>query len=213
VVGENDLLAEIFKEEEDLRIDLEKIYSKLQAARTKLEVQVLSKLIDNKETETDRGNKATRADEVKKMIHMNGQDIGTILAAFRRISQEMEFNKVQRKNIGRIQNEIYTPLQEITDKNRGDFKKAEDAAENLAQVLEKNLQNRDRAGQDARDKLDTLIARLKKVLDSMQNIVDKDAVIKMGIEIEQKQRKQTETLKAHEDYLKEIFAKELEGKE
>ena len=137
----------------------------------------------------------------------NSTDIGNIRAAFDRIQLELDYNKVHRKNIARVKNQICEPLREMTDKNRGEFKKAEDATEYLAQVLEKNLKDRARAGQDARQKLDRLIARLKDVLDAMQTIIDKDMLLKMGIELEQKQRKQTEALLAHQKYLEEILGK------
>src|SRR5262249_49179988 len=97
VVGDNELLAEIFREEEDLRIDLEKTYAKLQAARTRLETQVLTDLSpESRSLPNDvRGNKATRADEVKKIIHMNGRDIGNIRAAFERMLLESRYNKLE----------------------------------------------------------------------------------------------------------------------
>jgi hypothetical protein len=213
VVGENDLLAEVFREEEDLRIDLEKIYTKLQDTRTKLETQVLSKLVDPKETDETRTNKSTRADEVKKIIHMNGMDIGAIRSAFERILLELEYNKVHKKNIGRIRDQICEPLRQMTDKTRGEFRKAEEAAENLAEVLAKNEPNRERAGQMAREKLDTLIAKLKDVLDAMQQIIDKDMLLKLGIELEQKQRKQTEELLALKKYLEDVIFRDLERKD
>jgi hypothetical protein len=211
VVGENELLAAIFREEEDLRADLEKIFSSLQAARTKLDTQVLPDLESEKLEADARGLKATRADEVKRVIRMNGKDIGGVRSAFTRILLEMKHNNIRRKtDIGRVEDHICEPLRQMMDKSRGEFRLAEDAVENLQNILEQNGKGRQESGRDAKEKVDRLIARLRAVLDSMQNIIDKDALVRMLVEEQERQRKQTEALEAHAKFLEEWLKKELE---
>jgi hypothetical protein len=212
VVGENELLSEIFREEEDLRGALEEIQKKLSASHTKLSTQVVINLGD---TNPDRrGLMATRTSEVKTVIGMSGRDVGAILASFNRIEQELELNDVQKDSISRVRDQICKPLARILDKNNGQFKLAEDAAEKLQNILEgKDNSAVGPAGADAKKKLDDLMVQIGKVLEAMQKIIDKDALIRIAVEMEEKQRKQTEAFTALEDFLTKDAEKELEGKD
>jgi hypothetical protein len=210
VVGENELLAAIFREEEDLRADLEKIFAKLLAARTKFDTQVLPGLGNANLDADSRSLKATRADEVKRVIRMNSKDIGGVRAAFNRILEEMRHNNIRKKtDLSRVRDQICEPLRAMMDKSRGEFVLAENAVENLQNILEQNGKDREKAGQLAKEHVDKLIARLRGVLDSMQNIIDKDALVRMLVEEQERQRKQSEALEAHAEFLKRDLEKDL----
>jgi hypothetical protein len=212
VVSENDLLAEIFREEEDLREDLEKLFKKLNDAKTKFDTQVLPGVEGQELPGRDRALKGTRANEVKKVINMVGKDIGGVHSAFSRILLELEANDVQKSSISRVKEKICEPLEQMMDKTKGDFKLAEDAVEKLQLILEKDQkgdqQQRTVASRDARDKIDQLISRLSAVLEAMQKIIGKDELLRDLIEQEQKQRRQFAELKAHRDYLIQLITGE-----
>jgi hypothetical protein len=212
VVGENELLSEIFREEEDLRQEMEKTQQQLKGAQTKLHIQVLSEL-ETKDPER-RSLKATRTSEVKTAIGMAARDIGAVHASFNRILMELKLNDVQKTSIGRVRNFICAPLARLLDKNNGLFKQAEDAAEKLQAVLEgKDNSPLEPAGADAKKKLDELVAELENIINAMQKIIDKDELIRLAIAMEEDQRKQTDALKALQDILRETIEKELKGLE
>ncbi len=210
VVGENDLLLEIFQEEEDLRDEMDKIFKRLTEAKTKLDSQVMPGLADKSLAERERNLKATRSDEVKKVVRSAGKDIGGIHAAFSRILLELEANDVQKSNIKRVDEGIVQPLKEMMDKRTGEFHLAEEAAEKLQGILEKDQPDRLAAGQDAKAKLDKLIAKLGDVLERMQKVIDKDKLIRELVEQEQENRKVFDALKAHEEYLIKFLTEGLE---
>jgi hypothetical protein len=220
VVGENDLLAEIYREEEKLRAALDLIHDKLKTAKARLDNQVMPGLAES----VDRGEvrrRITRTEEVKEDIAASNRDIGSILSAFGRILEELKANKIEKVK-DQVQENIYDPLREMQDRKTGAFKAAEDAAHELQLLLERDLktqgpgktardvppkdrQERNKAGLDAKEKLDQLIKRLEKVLGQIREVVGKDQLLLRAIKLEQDQRKQSELMEAHLKYLEKIL--------
>src|SRR5262249_23483461 len=132
---------------------------------------------------------------------------------FNRILTELELNGMKGASIPRVRNLICKPLHKMTDKANGQFKLTEDAAEKLQNMLEgKEAGNLTAAGNDAKKKLDDLVDQLYRVLEQMQKIIDKDALVRIAVEMEEKQRKQTDELAKLEEELKKILFDELKGK-
>jgi hypothetical protein len=231
VVGENELLAEIFREEEKLRGTLDQIYLKLKTAKSRLDTQVMEHLRDGPLVlagdigADELRRKMTRTEEVRDDIASSYRDIGGILAAFNRILVELEKNKIT-KALTHMRDEICNPLQDMQDKKTGEFRVAEDAAAALVAALERDMKaslakaaipgsdknDRVRKGQEAQKRLDDLIKRLEKVLAQIRETVGKDQLVRLLVEIEERQRKQTELLEAQRKYLVEELIKGATGK-
>jgi hypothetical protein len=228
VVGENELLAEIFREEEKLRGTLDQIYLKLKTAKTRLDNQVLVPPLADDLGPDELRRKTTRTEEVKEDVASSFREIGGVLSAFNRILAELKANKV-KKALTRMQEEICDPLRDMQDRKSGEFKAAEDAAAFLVGLLERDVkasqgpnktikliagrdkEERKTAGLDAQKKLDALIKRLEKVLAQIREVVGKDQLVRLLVEIEENQRKQSDELKAHVDYITKILKEEATG--
>ena len=126
----------------------------------------------------------------------------------------IKLQEVNKQQIAQMRDDIYEKLKDLMDKRSGDFRVAEDAAKKLFNLLDKRQANpadRLEAGQELQKKLNALIKRLDVVLRPIQKLIDKDAALRAGIELETRQRQQTERLQALQDFLEKIFEDALIG--
>jgi hypothetical protein len=220
VVGEDELMAEISREEEDLAADMEKVYKTLTDARIKLDTQVLANLTNA----ADRNRQAAYTHDVRNAITMSGKDLGTVYTSFSRIQRELEYNQVGKIRVERVAKNICAPLGELLDTRATDAAKANfhltaDAAQKLQDLLEDSQKLKDalasdkealnKAAQDLHTRLELLMRQLKKVMDEMSKVLDKDTLIRILVEAEQEQRTITDTLKAHLEFLLKFYEKDL----
>ncbi len=169
VVSENELLSQIFIEEENLRERLEKMILKLKNARTNLSEQV-----PRVSTPSSAGQKVSdvfdalsvvsiRIDEVRKALSDAGSGTRGIFADYSKILRELEVNRVGydkgKKKIEEVRTKIVEPLEKVvvpnTDKfeQTGNFDKTERALAKLSEPLDEDVAKLRSAGAEDRSVL------------------------------------------------------------
>jgi hypothetical protein len=207
VVSENELLAQILLQEEEIRERLEKAVQKLRDGKTALEDQI-SKLSD-----TSKLNQISlvglRVDEIRKAAQESATVAREAHTDYRRILQELEINRVQQEKIDNVRDGIVRPLDEITNLSGGNFTTTEDSLARLWENLEADvavlkgkaendpavqgllLKNQPRHLEQARDsqaQLGLLIQRLEEVLEAMTGELSWGELVRSAVEIERDQR-------------------------
>jgi hypothetical protein len=159
VVSENELLSQIFIEEENLRERLEKVILKLKNARTNLTEQIpklsTPSSADQKVNDVFEAMSVTsiRIDDVRKALSDAGSNTRSIFADYNRILRELEVNRVGfgrgENKIKEVSNKIVKPLEEIIDPNSGNFDQTERALAKLSEPLDEDVTKlRNATGED-----------------------------------------------------------------
>jgi hypothetical protein len=188
VVSENELLAEIAKEEEGLHFKLEEAVNRLKDAKAKLD-KLAQELPELKADEFSP--MARRTEELLDASSRSADTTREVLSDYRRILKELRANQVRANNrIDTVSDKICDPLEAAVNV---DFIQSDDALRALHKQLEEK--SSDRTATLAQQHLKTLIDRLSGVLDHMGEITNFNAVLRMAIEIEKGEREQHEGLK------------------
>jgi len=227
VVSENELLTQIFQEEETLREQLEKVIQQLEDGRTVLDEQI-TKL----STPAPQLSLVSfRISEVQKTASNTASRTREIHRDYSRILTELKVNRVKQAKVDSVENEIVRPLFVIVDQNPepkdvqrvGNFTSTEDALSTAYQGVESDAvslakaeedktvtstllnqfeQNRAthlQAGQLGRDRMNRLIADLKTVLDNMEEGINEARITAILVTIERDQRETAERLNRFHD--------------
>lgn len=207
VVSENELLAQILLQEEEIRERLEKAVQKLRDGKTALEDQI-GKLSDTSQLK-QISLVGLRVDEIRKAAQESATVAREAHTDYRRILQELEINRVQQDKIDNVRDSIVRPLEEITNLGGGNFTVTEDALTRLWENLETDvamlkgkaeddpalqgllLKNQPQHLERARAsqvQLNLLIQRLEEVLEAMTGELSWGELVRSAVEIERDQR-------------------------
>jgi hypothetical protein len=207
VVSENELLAEIAKEEEGLHVKLEEALNRLKDARLKLD-KIMQELPELKPDEFSP--MARRAEEIQEADSKSWDTSREVYTDYRRILKELKANQVRPGMINKVNDKICEPLEAAINV---DFVQADEAIREFQKKLDEKVASEEAAkqarealqklGVPTRERLDKLIARLSDILDNMGDITTINKLITTLLAIEKKER-------AEHDRLKEILRKREE---
>jgi hypothetical protein len=215
VVSENELLAQIFIEEETIRDRLEKVLLKLKNARISISEQI-GKLSG----EGDLSLVAIRVDEIRKALSDTGSATREVYADYRRILDELEVNRVGwdrgKEKINNVRDKIVDPLEEVVNPTIGNYPQSEDAVAKLYQALDEDLNALREAGAKVpeslleklkgnrpghvasatvvSDRLDQLIIRINAILAAMEEGIEFSQILEAAVNLEREQRQAAERL-------------------
>jgi hypothetical protein len=215
VVSENELLAQIVAEEEELRGNMERAMKTLDVARTAL-VDGIARL---KAANTGLVEPATRFDQSRKGVNETFGTVQEIYNNYNRILKEMKVNRVKADLIARVNDKIVKELREALSPNNGFFMLTEEALTKVWQDVDEAASARTDAekasnnaqlqaieqrrsgfltdAEKAQDYLDRLIAKLRGVLDSMGDEIGMKELIAQLVDIERLQRQSYLQLRDH----------------
>ncbi len=205
VVSEAELLAEIFKEEENLHVKLEDTVNRLKDANLKLE-ELSLQLNQNANKEQMQGAMSVRSQEIMDTI-LKAEDVTReIHFDYSRILKELIANRVQANDkIGRVREDIVNPLDVAL---RGSFASASDAQKAFYESL-KAARPDMKTTETANRQLDALIAELNTVLERMADVTTYQKVVNQLQQIEREQRSLSDALKKIHDELERIILQDL----
>jgi hypothetical protein len=209
VVSENELLARLFLDEEQLRQRLEKAVERLETSRSILDDQI-TKL---QSPQPRLGLVSIRTDEVRKNVQDATSTTREVSGDYNRILKVMRVNRVTPSRVDKVDNDICRPLEDVLDPRTGNFtltesavsklidgieedmarlKKAQDAKQANDTKLLADLEAR-RAGHlqvagEAREHLARLIERMKGVLNAIGGELVERELIALLLQIERDQR-------------------------
>ena len=205
IVHENELLAEIAKEEEALHHKLEEALGRLRDGKIKLD-KVAQELPDLKPEEFSP--MARRAEEVDETV-LKGWDVAReVFNDYRRILRELEANLVSPGRRSLVKDKIVEPL-DLAIREEGDFFRSDESLKALAKRLD-DKQPDAKALQLAQQQLQALIDRLNGVLDAMGDVTSLNRLIIALVQIEKGEREEHDRLK---ELLRKQQEKILEGLE
>ncbi|HMF20471.1 MAG TPA: hypothetical protein VKE98_24895 [Gemmataceae bacterium] len=160
VVSENELLSQIFIEEENLRERLEKVVLKLKNARTNLTDQIPKLSTPSTAEQKVRdvfealSVSSIRIDDVRKALTDAGSNTRSIFGDYSRILRELEVNRVGydkgKKKIEEVKTKIVEPLEDVINPNSGNFDQAERALAKLSEPLDEDVSKLRNAGGEDR---------------------------------------------------------------
>lgn len=203
VVSENELLAEIAKEEEALHIKLEESVNKLKDARLRLE-KIIQELDDPKVRPDEFVPLGRRSDDVRETVDKSADVAREVLGDYTRILNELRVNRVQSGIISRVDEKICQPLEVAL---RDEFQWTGESLREATKSIE--AKNRDpKPPKLAMENLQKLLDRLGNVLDAMADITTINNLIKSLIELEQSEAAEMKKL---EDLKTKTQEKILEG--
>jgi hypothetical protein len=188
VVSEHELLAEVAKEEENLRIKLEDAINRLKDGKLKLE-KVTQELPDLKPDEFSP--LARRAEEIGESIVKSWDATREVYADYKRILKELKANRVQPGMINKVNDKICEPLDGAVSV---EFVQSDESMRDFQKKLEEKTVDRGRADL-ARQNLDRLITRLSSVLEAMADVTTINRIIEMLVKIEKGEREEYERLR------------------
>lgn len=183
IVSENELLAEIAKEEEGLHLKLEEAVNRLKDGKIKL-AKVAQDLPEAKPNEFSP--LIRRSEEVEEAVGKSWDSSREVLNDYRRILKELKANLVQTGMINKVNDKICEPLDAAintdfigTDDALKEFHRKLDGAAADAKTLEV-----------AQQRLQALIARLEDVLGAMGDVTTLNKLITALIQIEKSEREE-----------------------
>jgi hypothetical protein len=199
VVSENELLAEIAKEEEGLHVKLEEAVNRLKDGKLKLD-KVVQELPELKPEEFSP--MARRAEEVQETLTKSWDTAREVYNDYRRILKELKANQVNIAMINKVNDKICEPLDgAITS----DFSLTDEAIRAFQKKLDEKVKTKEEAdkarvevkqlGIPAQERLLKLINRLSEVLDAMGDISTVNKLITALLQIEKKEREEFERLR------------------
>jgi hypothetical protein len=229
VVSENELLAQIVAEEEELRGNMERALKKLNDARTALADGITRLKAQN----TRLDEPATRFDQSRKGVQETFGSVQEIYNNYYRILKEMKVNRVKADLIARVNEKIVKELREALSPNNGFFMLTDEAltkvwqdvdeaalaystakeAKNDAQLqtIEQRRSGFLNDADKAQDYLDRLIAKLRGVLDSMGDEIGMKELIAQLVDIERLQRQSYLQLRDHHNVIEEFILNQAIG--
>jgi hypothetical protein len=219
VVSENELLARIFLDEDQLRQRLEKAVEKLETAKTIMDEQV-SKLTGPLPQPANIGLVGLRVEEVRdKGVHDAASTTREVSADYNRLLRVMEVNRITQSRVDKVKNDICVPLEEILDPKAGNVAVTEAAVAKLQEEIEADMtrlkalkdagqepdaklladldarrQGHLKQAEEAREHLARLLERMKAVLNAIGGELIERELIAILVQIEQGQRQQVQQL-------------------
>jgi hypothetical protein len=204
VVGETELLAEIAKEEEDLRGKLEEVFSGpngIGENEAKL-IRENSDLLSASAKPEILGGMIGRLETMDQVLDKHLVRTREVATDYTRILLELKYNRVDNNIIARVETSIVKPLDQIVEvrfdsaREKIDaFRKALAAARGEGPAgFPAMLDDARKAGQGARDEIRKLKEALANVLDSMQKLTQINDLIKKLRFIEEAEQTQFELI-------------------
>ena len=188
IVSENELLAEIAKEEEGLHLKLEEALNRLKDGQIKLD-KVAKEMPELKKEEFSP--MVRRAEEVEEGVGKSWDSSREVLADYRRILKELRANQVQTGMISKVNDKICEPLDLAIS---SDFVQAEEALRDFHKKLEAATSD-PKAAELAKQRLQQVIARLSDVLSAMGDVTTINKLITQLVQIEKREREEYDRLK------------------
>lgn len=204
VVSEFELLAEIAKEEEGLHVKLEDTVTRLKDTQLKLN-QVAEELAAKLPEDQLRGM-ALRSQELEDVIVKASDMTREVHTDYSRILKELIVNRVGKKMIERVEDDICKPLEGALNQ---EFVRSQETLKAFRETLEAKKPDK-KATELARQRLDELIDRLDKVLGAMGDLTNINKLILVVRTLEEGQNKQTEEFKKIRDRIIDEIAGGLE---
>jgi hypothetical protein len=203
IVSDNELLNDIGKEEESLRLKLEDAISIVQDAKLKL--GRVSVEMQGLKAGDDFSELWKLTEDTKEDISKSLEKVGQVNTDYKIILAQMKFGRVQPQMINRVDDGICKHLDLALSR---EFVQVDEALTELYTTLKAANADPKRA-EDARIKMDDLLARLNKVLDSMRQITTMNMLIEKLVKIEKLLREQSDVLaKLEADKIRDLL-KEL----
>lgn len=205
VVSENELLAEIAKEEEKLYTDLQGSLNKMLESEAKLH-QVVLDLSSERVKADDLGPMSIRCEQVVEVLEKAQIVVRDVAAAYGRIHRELRINQVNARYIDKVENTIVKPLSDadpLFEKTRDAVLAFRAGLDNKDETLEARVGAARIGGAVAKEQMRLLIAHLNGILGAMQGVTDINKLIKILRDIEQREQEQYDTIDA-------IYKKQVE---
>jgi hypothetical protein len=198
VVSENELLVEVAKEEERLRLDLTDGADRLREARAAVRGITQDLAAAKPEPFGALGERAARLGKGFERTSAIARDVQT---DYRRILQELKANRVNAGMIKRVEKGVCEPLEATL---RREFTQAKRALGELGEALKgRDADLARKAGLAAGEQLDSLGDRLDKVVAAMNDLATVNQLLKVVQDLQQQERNQADELKGLLDKLKE----------
>jgi hypothetical protein len=221
VISENELLAEIIKQERKLHQLLKEAVDDLDAREGAMKLALSQFSAPN----PDMVFVAVRADNARKSLRDAGDIARGVLEKYNIILTEMEVNRIEGDKIARVATRIIKPLARLTNKSEGDFGAVErmvtgawrDLEEDLARLKKAELKKavtpdllreledvrplRRLAVESSGKQMAELIRRLREVLEAMQDIGTEAALIAELVRIEAARRENHRQIVRYRDDL------------
>ncbi len=190
LVSDAELLSLIAREEEKLHLDLKKVVDDLEENEQRIGHTVTDLTLrrvpgsedDRKKFYQELSSARTHMGGVLTALDDEQAAATKVFQSFERILNEMHASRIQQQWIGRVQQNIVTPLKGIVEV---DYKKTKEQVEELHKALndpdqdpQKALEKSKALASAARDEVKQLHDKLKKVLDSMEQLTDLNREIK-----------------------------------
>ncbi|MGL6095974.1 MAG: hypothetical protein ACRC7O_09285 [Fimbriiglobus sp.] len=163
VISEQDLLAEISKDEEGLIGKLDEVLRRLRTAQSKLNETADRLVSPNPPTDILVGASVRAADILQDVAKTRDTTTG-VLTDYRRLRREAETNRCNRSVVERWDNQVIGPFDAVLS---GEFPAADAAMSNFQAPLSANRRPDDATTADARTAVAALIARMQAVRDSL----------------------------------------------
>jgi hypothetical protein len=221
IISENELIAEIIKQERKLYALLKEAVDNLEGRKTTLDAEMLKLGSPQPDFGLVYGLVSARADLAKKAVRETNDIARSVLEKYLLIAVELEVNRVEGDKLKKVRERIIDPLEELTNKSNGygrivdrnvtefwdgvdrdltrvrraeQTKKVDDA---LLKELEDGRQIHGDKGKEASRQMDVLIRQLRQVLEAMQDTIEADKLIEMLVRIEAEQREAERILREH----------------
>jgi TolA-binding protein len=221
VVSESELMTQIYQQQDELREQLEKVLKRLEDGKTAINDGIARLTASQPELEVV----AIRLDETRKAVQEGSTGTRDLYTAFRRILREMKVNRIQGKEVKRIDEEVCRPLEEATSTNDGLFMKTEELLQKAALGVEEDLSAQQKGAlkelagdrkeahlqgaNQARAQLDELMKTLNRVLGSLQDIENDAKTVEKLVQIEREHRRQTQRLQTHLEELRAALLNDI----
>jgi len=215
IVSEPELLTEIAKEEEELRVKLEEMFNLLLESEAKL-IRETVDLASAATKPENLGPMSARLEGLDQVLDKQQQKTKEVFTDYKRILEELRINRVDQKIFNQVNKTIVSPLGEIAD---FEFARTHDTLVNFRKSLEegRNMDNAAAfpgglsaartAGAQAREQVRVLKDAVFKVLESMQKLTDINKLIKMLRTIEDQEQSQYDLIKRIKDKIEEDLIK------
>jgi len=221
IVPEEELLAEIAKEEENHHVKLEEAVGRLRQGQGKL-TQMKLDLAEKGGVKKDQfGNMALRSEEVEQLLEKTSTTVNEVYNDYKRILEELKLNRIRTVNyVKNIEDNIVGKLREAID---ADYPEADKLTKELHRLLDaeeadlakKNTDVR-AANEAALAQLIKLVNRLDEVLASMEKLTNINKLIKLLLEVQeglgQEEAEYLRRKKKLEDEVLELVAPDSGGK-
>ncbi len=209
IVSENDLLAEIAREEEKHKIALEQAKGQLLESESRLGLSSLDLASPTIKAE-QLGPMIARCEEIDRNLESRLATTNEIMEAYSRILREFKLNRVDAERYKRVQDTIFEPLRKIsavefpaTSRGIDAFRKN---LEDSSVPFEQRIQTSKDSLQAARAQYKKLLQAIDEVLAAMGTLTDINKLVAMLRTIEEEERKQFDLVqKIHEELVRKTL--------